>query len=247
MEKPVQISSHCFLPLFLNSVHANWTSCVGTPRYFHTVQSWPQSLIVENQLSTHFATWWLIRTAPHLYSELARTKRLLTPVSHCFCEVIAFPSQHPINNTRVHGRINEHKYTQPHLLLSYHGCNVGPRTAQTLAQIDSLVQNCSNVISIVNAFKIYRIMQELPWVRTFGSRVKRFANNVSEWWCHDQKSLTNRITSDPKVVIHGNEWIVLFPICYFMSWTHNSTKNNYRLLISPLSLRTVFYDLVFIA
>ena len=55
----------------------------------------------------------------------------------------------------------------------------------------------------------------------------------------------NRFTSDPKIVIHGNECIILFLTRYFMSWTLNSAKNNYRSLISPLLLRTVFSDLVF--
>ena len=35
---------------------------------------------------------------------------------------------------------------------------------------------------------------------------------------HSWKSLANRITSDPKIVIHGNECIILFLTCYFMSW-----------------------------
>ena len=57
------------------------------------------------------------------------------------------------------------------------------------------------------------------------------------------KSLANRITSDPKIVIHGNECIILFLTHYFMSWTHNSAKNNHRSLISQLSPRTVVSDL----
>ena len=31
-------------------------------------------------------------------------------------------------------------------------------------------------------------------------------------------------TSDPKIVIHGNECIILFLTRYFMSWTHNPAK-----------------------
>ena len=62
---------------------------------------------------------------------------------------------------------------------------------------------------------IYRIMQELPWITIFG---------------HSWKSLGNHIMSDKKIVIHGNECIILFLTCYFMSWT-------------PFSPRTVFSDL----
>ena len=47
-----------------------------------------------------------------------------------------------------------------------------------------------------------RIMHELPWITIFGSRVRRFANNFHEWRSHVWKSLANRITSDPKIVIH---------------------------------------------
>ena len=62
---------------------------------------------------------------------------------------------------------------------------------------------------------------------------------ICQWF-----SLANRLTSDPTIVIRGNECIILFLTRYFMSWKHNSAKNNYRLLISPLSLRTAFSDLV---
>ena len=53
--------------------------------------------------------------------------------------------------------------------------------------------------------------------------------------------IASRVTKN--VFIHGNECIILFLMCHFMSWTQNSTKNNYRSLISPLPLRTFFSDL----
>ena len=96
----------------------------------------------------------------------------------------------------------------------------------------------------LHILNIYRIMHELSWITTFGWRVMRFANDCHKWRSHESKSLTNRITSDPKIVIHSNKCIILFLACHFMSWTHNSTQNNYWLLILPLSLRTVFSDLV---
>ena len=77
----------------------------------------------------------------------------------------------------------------------------------------------------------------------FGSRVRRFSNNFHEWRSHEWKSLVNHIMSDPKVVFHGNECIILFLTHYFMSWTQNFVTNNYRSLITPLSLRTVYSDL----
>ena len=84
-----------------------------------------------------------------------------------------------------------------------------------------------------------RIMHELPWITFFGSRVRRFANDFHEWRSHEWKSLANRITSDPKIVIHGNECIILFLTRYLMSWTHNSAENNHRSLVSQLSPRTI--------
>ena len=87
--------------------------------------------------------------------------------------------------------------------------------------------------------KILRIMHELPWITIFGSRVRRFANDFHEWRSHEWKSLANRITSDPKIVIHGNECIILFLTRYLMSWTHNSAENNHRSLVSQLSPRTI--------
>ena len=86
-------------------------------------------------------------------------------------------------------------------------------------------------------------MHDLPWITIFGSRVRWFANNFHKWQSHEWKSLANHFMSDPKIAIHGTKCIILFFTCYFMSWTHNSNKNNYRSLISPLSLRTVFSDL----
>ena len=47
----------------------------------------------------------------------------------------------------------------------------------------------------------------------------------------------------PKIVIHGNEFIILFLTRYFVSWTHHSAANNHQWHILPLSLRTVFSDL----
>ena len=90
---------------------------------------------------------------------------------------------------------------------------------------------------------IYRIMHESPWIMIFGSRVRRFANHFHEWRIHELRSLANRITTDRNIVIHGNECIILFLTHYLMFWAHNSVKNNYRYLIPPLSLRTVFSDL----
>ena len=43
---------------------------------------------------------------------------------------------------------------------------------------------------------------------------------------HSWKSLANHITSDPKCIIHGNKYIILFLAYYFMSWKPNATKNN---------------------
>ena len=90
--------------------------------------------------------------------------------------------------------------------------------------------------------RIWRIMHELPWIAIFGSRVKRFANNF-----HDSsrvKIIGKSHHEWPKNVIHGNECIILFLTRYLMSLTTQFRQSNYRSLISPLSLRTVFSDLV---
>ena len=84
-------------------------------------------------------------------------------------------------------------------------------------------------------------MHELPWITIFGSWVRWFVNDFHEWQSHEWKSLANRLTSDPKIVIHSNECIILFLTRYFMSWTHNSAKNIHRSLSSQLSPRTVLF------
>ena len=76
----------------------------------------------------------------------------------------------------------------------------------------------------------------------FGSRVRRFANDFHEWRSHEWKSLANRITSDPKIDIHGNECIILFLTRHLCLGIHNSAENHHRSLISQLSPRTAFSD-----
>ena len=44
----------------------------------------------------------------------------------------------------------------------------------------------------------------------FGSLVMRFANDFHSWLRHSWKLLENRLTRDPKIVIHGNSCIILY-------------------------------------
>ena len=64
--------------------------------------------------------------------------------------------------------------------------------------------------------------------RVMKSRVKIIDKTPHEW---------------PKIVIHGNECIILFLTRYFISWTYRSATNNHRSPISPLSPGTIFSDL----
>ena len=93
------------------------------------------------------------------------------------------------------------------------------------------------------ACKKQRTMHELPWITIFVSRVRRFANNFHEWRSHEWKLLANRITSDPKSLFTVTNVLFYFLHVILCPWMHNSTKNNWRLPTSPLSLRTVFSDL----
>ena len=83
----------------------------------------------------------------------------------------------------------------------------------------------------------------VPVNNDFWSRVRWFANDFHEWRSQEWKSLANHLTSDQKIVIHGNKCIILFLTRYFMSWTCHFSANNSRWLISTLSLRTAFADL----
>ena len=107
-------------------------------------------------------------------------------------------------------------------------------------------------------------MYELPWITIFchewgdsamiftsdfvtrenHCRIEwlRFGNDFHEWRSHSWKSLPNRPTRDKKIVIHGNERIILFLTRYFVSWTHKSAKNHNRALVSPLLPRAAFSD-----
>ena len=47
-------------------------------------------------------------------------------------------------------------------------------------------------------------------ITIFGSLVMRFANDFHSWLRHSWKLLANRLTRDPKIVIHGNSCIILY-------------------------------------
>ena len=103
-------------------------------------------------------------------------------------------------------------------------------------------------------------MHELPWITIFWSRVGWFANDFHEWRSHEWKSLANHLTSDQKIVIHGNEFVtsenhwqitplvtkkslftvtnVLFYFLHAISYLEHTIP--LQTIISPLLLRTVF-------
>ena len=85
-------------------------------------------------------------------------------------------------------------------------------------------------------------MHELPWItiicHELGDLPMIFTSD--EVTSENHWQITSRVT---KIVIDGNECIILFLARYFMSWIHHSATNKHRSLISLLSLRTVFSDL----
>ena len=99
------------------------------------------------------------------------------------------------------------------------------------------------VLSLKHDIVVILEIKNNAWV-TVNNDFGVMSEAICPWFCHEWKSLANRVTSDPKVVIHGNECIILFLARYFISWTPNSATINYPSLISALSLRTVFSDLV---
>ena len=116
-----------------------------------------------------------------------------------------------------------------------------------------------------------RIMHELPWITIFchewGDSAMIFTSDevtsenhcriasraifvtseaIQQWFSRVTKSRVKIIAESPhewqKIVIHGNECIILFLTRYFMSWTHKSAKNYHRALILPLLPRAAFSD-----
>ena len=69
---------------------------------------------------------------------------------------------------------------------------------------------------------------------------------IRQWFSRVTKSRVKIIAESPhewqKIVIHGNECIILFLTHYFVSWTHKSAKNHNRALVSPLLPRAAFSD-----
>ena len=71
-----------------------------------------------------------------------------------------------------------------------------------------------------------------------------FSNDFHERGSHEWKTLPNRFTSEKKISIHDNPYIILFLTCYFMPWSSTQThENNHQLLISLYSARMIFSDL----
>ena len=54
------------------------------------------------------------------------------------------------------------------------------------------------------------MIHSLSWITIFGSLVMRFANDFHSWLRHSWKLLANRLTRDPKIVVHGNSCIILY-------------------------------------
>ena len=80
------------------------------------------------------------------------------------------------------------------------------------------------------------------WVtvnNNFLSRVRRFSRVKKS----PVKIIAESLHEWQKIVIHGNEYIILFLTRYFMSWTNISAKNYHRALISPFLPRAVFSEL----
>ena len=83
------------------------------------------------------------------------------------------------------------------------------------------------------------------WVTSevIGQWFSRLANDFHEWrsdeWNHWQ--IASRVTQKSPFTVTNVSFYFLH--AYLMFWIHNSAKNNYRSLISPLSLRMVFSDL----
>ena len=67
-----------------------------------------------------------------------------------------------------------------------------------------------------------------------------FTNDFHE--IHAWKSLENHIAGDQKSLFKVTNALLYILNAIFMSWTHNSAKNNHRSLIPPLSPRTVSSD-----
>ena len=69
---------------------------------------------------------------------------------------------------------------------------------------------------------------------------------IRQWFSRVTKSRVKIIAESPhewqKIVINGNECIILFLTRYSMSWTHKSAMNYHRALISPLLPRAAFSD-----
>ena len=73
--------------------------------------------------------------------------------------------------------------------------------------------SCISVFITVNS----RYIKNNAWV-TVNNDFWVTSEAICEWFSRVTKS--NRITSDPKIVIHGNKCIILFLTRYFMSLEH---------------------------
>ena len=101
------------------------------------------------------------------------------------------------------------------------------------------------IILIFNTVILTLYIKNNAWV-TVNNDFFVTSEAIRQWFSRVTKSRVKIIAESPhewqKIVIHGNECIILFLTRYFMSWTHKSAKNYHRALISPLLPRAGFSD-----
>ena len=149
----------------------------------------------------------------HYWIHIAHTDTLLNTYSTYWTYGYTTEYILHILNTRTHFEVN---WTE---LIVHHSTQ---HTCYRTSGTQLLYWHCINLIACSIKFtklKKYWIMHELLWIMIFGSWVKLFTS-ANHW------QIPSWVT--PKIVIHGNECIILFLTCYIMSWTHNFTKNNYQ-------------------
>ena len=115
----------------------------------------------------------------------------------------------------------------------------------TIKGIHATVVNCDFTRPNLSLEDI-RDIKNNAWV-TVNNDFSVTSGVICQWFSRVTSSLVKIIGKTPlewpKIVIHGNECIILFLTRYFISWTYRSATNNHWSPISPLSPGTVFSDL----
>ena len=129
--------------------------------------------------------------------------------------------------------IKEYDVTLPvphNRVTSQIGCGDVAMLSQKRPSLATMTKSAIDKYFFVGSGHKIACIHSLPWITNFGLLVMRFANDFHSWLRHTWKLLANRLTRDPKIIIHGNWCIIL---CIFIMGIHILVSRHFYIANTP--------------